>query len=163
MGVVAPWRLALWEHSACSLPVVLLISRAGSLPLAPRAPAGVSHFRNPRRRLLELPRRRRPRPKPGNSPAIKSRACRGEGGGGGGGGAKGASCVGHNKFRKYTHKLNKRMQPFSLTLGLVKRMTSKDQVKGLSESDRSTTVFVDPFDTGSGSLKVLRRSAGRLC
>ena len=29
MGVVAPWRLALWEHSACSLPVVLLISRAG--------------------------------------------------------------------------------------------------------------------------------------
>jgi len=42
-------------------------------------------------------------------------------------------------------------------------MTSKDQVKGLSESDRSTTVFVDPFDTGSGSLKVLRRSAGRLC
>jgi hypothetical protein len=42
-------------------------------------------------------------------------------------------------------------------------LTSKDQVKGLSESDRSTTVFVDPFDTGSGSLKVLRRSAGRLC
>ena len=40
---------------------------------------------------------------------------------------------------------------------------AKDQVKGLSESDRSTTVFVDPFDTGSGSLKVLRRSAGRLC
>ena len=32
-------------------------------------------------------------------------------------------------------------------------MTSKDQVKGLSKSDRSTTVFVDPFDTGSGSLK----------
>ena len=48
VGVVAPWRLALWEHSACSLPVVLLISRAGSLPLAPRAPAGASHLRNPR-------------------------------------------------------------------------------------------------------------------
>ena len=41
MGVVAPWRLALLEHSACSLPVVLLISRAGSLPLAPPAPAGI--------------------------------------------------------------------------------------------------------------------------
>jgi hypothetical protein len=30
-------------------------------------------------------------------------------------------------------------------------MTSKDPVKGLSESDRSITVFVDPFDTGSGA------------
>jgi len=106
VGVVAPWRLALWEHSACSLPVVLLISRAGSLPLAPRAPAGVSHFRNPRRRLLELPRRRRPRPKPGNSPAIRSRACRGEGGGGGSG------TIALAKFLQYTHKLNKRTQPF---------------------------------------------------
>jgi hypothetical protein len=33
VGVVAPWRLALREHSACPLPVVLLISRAGCLPL----------------------------------------------------------------------------------------------------------------------------------